>query len=302
MQQVAAQLRICNSPPPAAPVFMNQAQSIGCGNAPGLKVVKRLPSGVSNNYTSLIAPAGIFSSNVSQAAANASASSFLSGLIYSGYAQCGWWNKSQTVTCPDGEQETTDAFTYFSQISQDDANAQAAAAACPTTCAINLKTLVWTFTDSSSGGWAYASVGADPSLVDFSAFGSGTAAEFGEITMATNITNILDTDCYYSVELIGQSFIATQDACGDCACAAAILYLTTVIEGDQTVQIINAYWTGSGNSCSTSSEGPNHPHFLVPAGQTIGVSLVASGGGTDCGVASSATGWALGTIHIVPVP
>ena len=145
MQQAAAQLAICNAPDnphsggPFPPVtFGNEVQNAFCTDTPGMDLVGDLPPGVTITFTQLSIAAGIFQSTLSVADANAAALAFLLDVLNS-QVDCGWWNTEQSFICADSSVQVTPANTFFSTVSQDDADAQALAAAeaaCPSSSSL----------------------------------------------------------------------------------------------------------------------------------------------------------------------
>ncbi len=136
MNQVAAQLAICNAPPnphPPGKKFLNTNGSASCPEGKSMNLVGSLPPTVTMVGDTLFASAGTFSSSISVDDANSKAITFLNSLIGT-VVECGYWNTEQVFTCPNGSTQTVPAHTYFSTDSQDDADEQAleaAAAACP---------------------------------------------------------------------------------------------------------------------------------------------------------------------------
>jgi hypothetical protein len=81
--------------------------------------------------------AGLFSSSVSRSDATQKAQTFLDnyaiGLVFGNVWECGYWNTEQS--CPDSDPPVViPAFTYFSNISQEQANQNALDAGCPQDC------------------------------------------------------------------------------------------------------------------------------------------------------------------------
>lgn len=108
IQAIAAQSAVCNAPAnphnpvpnPNLPVFYpNQALTVSCSTAPQMNQVGGLPGVVTFSINGLSIPAGIFSSSISEADANAQATAFLQGFIGSAVV-CGWWNTEQSYNCP----------------------------------------------------------------------------------------------------------------------------------------------------------------------------------------------------------
>jgi hypothetical protein len=137
MQAIAAQSAVCNAPanphnPVPSPlppvVFWNQIAFVSCPNGLLMNLVGTLPPVVIFGIQGLSIVAGVFSSTVSQADADAKADAFLQSFI-GGAVVCGWWNTEQSYTCDDSSVQTIPADTYFSTVSQADADAQALAAA-----------------------------------------------------------------------------------------------------------------------------------------------------------------------------
>jgi hypothetical protein len=97
------------------------------------------PSVIFFNQGSLCLRAGAFASQDSISAATASAQTFLqnyvTSLLFQGVLDCGYWNTEQT--CPDSDPPIViPAYTVFSAVSQEAANAAAIAAGCPSTCCV----------------------------------------------------------------------------------------------------------------------------------------------------------------------
>lgn len=137
MQAIAAQSAVCNAPanphnPVPSPlppvVFWNQIAFVSCPNGLLMNLVGTLPPVVIFGIQGLSIVAGVFSSTASQADADAKADAFLQSFI-GGAVVCGWWNTEQSYTCDDSSVQTIPADTYFSTVSQADADAQALAAA-----------------------------------------------------------------------------------------------------------------------------------------------------------------------------
>jgi hypothetical protein len=118
----------------------------GCGNQgiPGLVVgwigaPPNLPPAIYFKEGSLCLREAVFVGQVSQSAVDASATTFLqnyvTSLLFQGVLDCGWWNEEQT--CPDSEPPVViPAFTYFSTVSQEQANQDALDAECPSSCCV----------------------------------------------------------------------------------------------------------------------------------------------------------------------
>ncbi len=111
MNQIAAQLAVCNTP--AIPgsgttIFSNTQQTGNCAGFPGLEIIGATPPGFIVTPSEIICPAGIFTSEISQADANESALLFIINFIESN-VECGWWNEVQT--CPN--MSIVPANTYF---------------------------------------------------------------------------------------------------------------------------------------------------------------------------------------------
>lgn len=97
------------------------------------------PSVISFSEGSLCLRAGAFASQDSISAATASAQTFLqnyvTSLLFQGVLDCGYWNTEQI--CPDSDPPIViPAYTVFSAVSQEAANAAAIAAGCPSTCCV----------------------------------------------------------------------------------------------------------------------------------------------------------------------
>jgi hypothetical protein len=147
LQQAAAQQAQCDaasgSPinPLPQPIFLNQSVTAACLNFPAVNIIgsPNIPFGIVFENFQFTVTEGIFSSTISQLDANNNALNFLRQLIAvnvaNGNLQCGWVNEQQTVPCEFAPDSTIAARTYFSAVSQADANQQAidaATAACPT--------------------------------------------------------------------------------------------------------------------------------------------------------------------------
>lgn len=161
--EIGRQSSICNTPPPRSPrTFHNTQQTVTCGidGGPQMKLIGALPAGVTFSIAGLTVAAGVFASSVSVADANSRAIDFLISLIDGGgRVECGWWNQPQTATCYDGSTRTVSANTYFSTVSQADANDQAsgsASAQCPVPPSClglnpNIGDLTWTASYHTTG-------------------------------------------------------------------------------------------------------------------------------------------------------
>lgn len=128
MQQVAAQQAVCdNAIRPDDVIYRNIRTSAGCDDGLEMNLIGTLPNGITFNHQGLIVAAGLFSSRVSQAAANLRAQQYVNSLVFGVHSivQCGWWNDTQTYTCPNSTIKVVPEGTIFSLISQEDANQQA---------------------------------------------------------------------------------------------------------------------------------------------------------------------------------
>ena len=153
MNQVAQQASICNAPPvftaSIAGTWTNGPAFVPCDGGLLLNLIGSLPREVTFSISGLSLPGGFFSSGISQADADAQADDYLS-FFFGVSVECGYWNAQQIVTCCDMTVQTIAADTYFSLVSQADADAQAVAAGqalCPT-CYYNVFTS-YTCPDSS---------------------------------------------------------------------------------------------------------------------------------------------------------
>lgn len=136
MLQIAQQAAICNSVSitPVGGLYWNERISVACADPLLIKVVGTFPPGVTADFFGIFVQAGMFSSRVSTTDANNRAEAFAYTLLNPAHVLCGYWNEEQTFVCPDTTVQTVPGFTYFSQVSQADANSlalAAAQAACP---------------------------------------------------------------------------------------------------------------------------------------------------------------------------
>jgi hypothetical protein len=136
--------------------FDNETQSISCsGGKVFYLALGTMPTQLFIFEGRLSVKPFIFSSQASQADANQKALDFLNSYAASGLSsgkfQCGYWNVKQTFICPDLTIKTIDAFTYFSTVSQAEADANALAAA-EALCAgsIDFNALSWSLVNQQS--------------------------------------------------------------------------------------------------------------------------------------------------------
>lgn len=159
---------------PQIPAYANAALNVPCATGKKINLLSAwsgYPGFTYNSASKTIdIAAGIFTSDVSVAAANTQATNYatntvIPGLTAAGNIQCGYWNTEQSVVCEfTGETKTTPADTHFSTVSQDAADAAALAAAqdeCPVACDPVLEGLSWAASvvggsGSGSGDGPYA--------------------------------------------------------------------------------------------------------------------------------------------------
>jgi hypothetical protein len=120
------------------------AATQSCPAGLALKVIGTLPAGITSTSSGISIPAGVFTSQVSQFDADLQAGSFLANLFTTNVVECGWYNTDQQFLCANGTTYDEPAGTFFSEISQADANAQAQAALTATCPCLNFSNLVWT--------------------------------------------------------------------------------------------------------------------------------------------------------------
>ena len=128
MREVAEQQAGCDGiliPVGPKSTWVNTRQIAICVDGPEMKLVGTLPAGVTFDISGLSVAAGIFTSKKSQQDADLRAFQYVNDAL--SVVQCGWWNEEQNFVCPDSSIVTVPANTYFSQVSQDAANADALA-------------------------------------------------------------------------------------------------------------------------------------------------------------------------------
>ncbi len=168
MQQIAAQLAICNAPEdPHNPIpspfppttFVNDEVFRSCPGGLLMNLIGTLPKNVFFDIDGLTLQAGVITSGVSVADADKIGDNFLIGLISGGaLVQCGYWNTEQSFTCPDTSVQTVPADTYFSVTSQSAADALALAAA-ESACS-SPATIDWT--QMFYSGWVVSFTSVEP--------------------------------------------------------------------------------------------------------------------------------------------
>jgi hypothetical protein len=127
-------------------VFTNEAVSSNPCASTGrllgwIGTMPGLPPVVTWSEGELHVAEGVFSSTVSRSDATRKAQTFLDNfgisLVFGNAWECGYWNTEQT--CPDSDPPVViPAFTYFSNISQEQANQNALDAGCPQDCFADL--------------------------------------------------------------------------------------------------------------------------------------------------------------------
>lgn len=135
VNEAASQFSACKNQKPVSP-FLNDLQLFNCPDGKllvGLINNPVLPTGITLFEGVLILAPGVISSTISVADANARGLQLLTdtfnNLVAQGKAACGFYNAPQSFTCVGGGVKTIPAFSFFSLISQADADAQALAAA-----------------------------------------------------------------------------------------------------------------------------------------------------------------------------
>jgi hypothetical protein len=305
MNQVAAQQSICNAPKPVLSPFLlgsftNGPQFAPCGAGMSMQQIGDLPPGVTFSVSGISVVGGLFSSSVSQAAADAAASAYLD-TFFGTSVECGWWNTPQSFTCPDGSVKTVDADTYFSLVSQDDANAQALAAATaectPVDCASALVGLVWTITQSNpiggfnNGAVIAASASGDNGVMHVISTNSiPNQAAALDVTFSATIVNNNTSDCHY---LVGRNTTLVCTAGNAAGCGADLAYGIVTVNGT-TMQ--SQFIDGT---CTQQSTAYAPVAITVPAMSSLLVEIVAS---TSSGgpLPNSDNGIVNGTFKIVP--
>jgi len=190
MRQVAEQQARCDGiliPLGPKSTWVNTRQIAICVDAPEMKLVGPLPAGVTFDISGLSVAAGVFVSKKSQADADLRAFQYVNNAL--SVVQCGWWNEEQNFVCPDSSVVTVPANTYFSQVSQDDANQQAltfAATQC-TTGGIDWSMLAWSEADFGPG------CGFTPSLATGAVFNSHQNPPGGSYTFVENVGQLYYT-------------------------------------------------------------------------------------------------------------
>jgi hypothetical protein len=139
--------------------YSNTQQSVvACPSGMVPKALTSLPPATSLAGNTIVVEAGLFWAD-SIAQANADAVAFLNTLAASGlYYECGWYNEYLDYDCGDGSHVIVPAGTYFSTVSQADANAQAQAYAVSQCVCDNVKGINFgnaPFSPSNGGSWTY---------------------------------------------------------------------------------------------------------------------------------------------------
>jgi hypothetical protein len=165
----------------------NDIVTVGCPDDKQIRVVSAWSGfeGVSVSGTNLQVASGLFSvivapftgeattleagKELANQRAEAYGQSAFDALLANGNIECGWWNTEQTLECPDGSIVTAAAMTFFSTVSQADADEQAEASLpeeCITVCNEAFNDLSWTLSVGACGpdGFAGSGAGAHGSL------------------------------------------------------------------------------------------------------------------------------------------
>lgn len=199
-----------------------------------------------------------------------------------------FWNTEQTANCPAGETGdpvTIPAHTYFSNISQADANAQALAAAeaaleCDPSCqTLLLDGLTWTFSQNGTGGTGSGS-GASGELT----VNANNAVHLTSSTLTNNCGVPFDITIDVAWTLTGRTINFFTDSPG-------ALIRTTIngtpgdtIGGFTTNQCGNSFCpceTQSGNTSRTITLNPGQTLvIMVSIGQDVGTEACTPGSAT----------------------
>lgn len=300
MNQVGAQLSLCNAPPSIGNPFVegsftNGPLTVGCGGGMLANLIGTLPAGVTFNINGLTIEGGLFSSSISQEDADNQASLLLDLLLESD-VQCGWWNAEQSFTCPDMSVKTVAADTIFSTVSQADADAQALAQAqgmCTTGCQPAIDGVSWNI-DTSGGSDIPGSITAVKGSITLSYASVTPSLGQTKHILQGLITNNSGSTCTYS---IATNITITVTPPGTCTVDGGIPLGSFTGKQDFSAATFVKDWHGllppSPNCQIVTESGPSFPtSFTLLNGQSYNFSfqvLLQGSSQAGSGIAMSGT-------------